>query len=123
MPPRRSSRPNQATLSFGSHSRVTKPSTHAKQKPLDTPAPAPEKPPAQPEQTPVTPTEPSQPHVAELAVRDQAKAEVQQPWSADDEKAIKLTEQDLKQYWRKEEEKRRTPRGWLHRSWFLYAGC
>lgn len=112
MPPRRSSRPNQATLSFGSHSRVTKPSTHAqKQKPLDAATPVSEKPSAQPEQTPVTPTEPSQPHVAELAVRDQAKTEIQQPWSDEDDKAIKLTENDLRKYWQREEKNRRAPRG------------
>lgn len=73
----------------------------------------------QAEQAPVTPTEPSQPHVAELAVRQQAKSEIQQPWTEEDEKAIKITDQDLKRYWNQEEAKRRAPRGW---SIALYLG-
>lgn len=108
MPPRRTTRPNQATLSFGSRSRVSKPSSQSREsKHLDS------KPVAQAEQVPVTPKEPSQPHVAEVAVRDQARTEIQQPWSEEDEKAVKVTEQDLERYWRAEEEKRLTPRGWL----------
>lgn len=113
MPPRRTtSRPSQATLSFGSKSRVTKPTQAQKQKPLDPiTSTASEKPSAQAEQTLVTPTEPSQPHVAELAVRAQAKSEIQQPWSEEDKKASKITESDLRRYWKREEEKRKSPRG------------
>lgn len=125
MPPTRrtntAARQNQATLSFGSKPRVTKPSTQTqKQKNLDpVTSIVPQKPSTdatQAEQTPVTPTEPSQPHVAELAVRQQAKSEIQQPWSEEDEVASKITEQDLKRYWKEEEAKRRVPRGW-----FIYA--
>lgn len=121
MPPTRrtntATRQNQATLSFGTKSRVTKPTTQPqKQKSLDpVTSIVPEKPStdtAQAEQVPVTPTEPSQPHVAELAVRQQAKSEIQQPWSDEDAKASKITEQDLKRYWKQEEQKRRAPRGW-----------
>lgn len=120
MPPiRRSntaSRRNQATLSFGTGSRVTKPANQTQnQKSLDPiKSVVSEKPSTdaiQAEQAPVTPTEPSQPHVAELAVRQQAKSEVEQPWSEEDEKASKITEQDLKRYWKQEETKRKAPRG------------
>ena len=121
MPPTRrtstAARRNQATLSFGSKSRVTKPTTQPqKQKNLDpVTSIAPEKPSvdtAQAEQVPVTPTEPSHPHVAELAVRQQAKSEVQQPWTEEDEKASKITEKDLQRYWKQEEQKRKVARGW-----------
>ncbi|GAB1199545.1 hypothetical protein APSETT444_008895 [Aspergillus pseudonomiae] len=121
MPPTRrrggqaaATRSNQATLSFGSKSRVTKPSVTPTQtqktkdlEPLI--ASIAEKTP-EPEQVSVTPTEPSQPHVAELAVRQQAQEEVEQPLSKEDKKAINITEKDLQQYWRKEEEKIRGPR-------------
>ncbi|KAF7585999.1 hypothetical protein BBP40_009736 [Aspergillus hancockii] len=119
MPPTRrrggstAARANQATLSFGSKSRVTKPSTSTRsQKTKDLEpitASIPEKT-VEPEKAPVTPTEPSRPHVAELAVRQQAQAEVQQPLSEEDERALNITEKDLQQYWRKEEGKRRGPR-------------
>jgi DNA polymerase delta subunit 4 len=120
MPPTRrrggatAARPNQATLSFGSKSRVTKPSRSTQtQKTKDLEpitASFPDKS-VEPEQATVTSAEPSQPHVAELAVRQQAQAEIQQPLSEEDERAIKITERDLQQYWRKEEGKRRGPRG------------
>ncbi|KAB8079332.1 DNA polymerase delta, subunit 4-domain-containing protein [Aspergillus leporis] len=119
MPPTRrrggatAARPNQATLSFGSKSRVTKPSRSTQtQKTKDLEpitASFPDKS-VEPEQATVTSAEPSQPHVAELAVRQQAQAEIQQPLSEEDERAIKITERDLQQYWRKEEGKRRGPR-------------
>ncbi|OGM50979.1 DNA polymerase delta subunit 4 [Aspergillus bombycis] len=121
MPPTRrrggqatATRSNQATLSFGSKSRVTKPSVTPTQtqktkdlEPLI--ASISEKTP-EPEQVSATPTEPEQPHVAELAVRQQAQEEVEQPLSKEDKKAINITEKDLQQYWRKEEEKIRGPR-------------
>ncbi|KAL5341184.1 DNA polymerase delta, subunit 4-domain-containing protein [Aspergillus crustosus] len=119
MPPARrrgaSTRPNQPVLSFGSKSRVTKPSA-APSTPADkakslepltvdliendssTSIPSP------------TVTEPSQPHVAELAVRSQAKAETQQPLSEIDKKAIKVTKKQLQEYWTKEESKSRGPK-------------
>ncbi|RAL01278.1 putative DNA polymerase delta subunit 4 [Aspergillus ibericus CBS 121593] len=111
---------NQATLSFGSKSRVTKPSAapstrSQKAKDLDSIDAALSKEPSvddvsEPEQVLVTPTEPSQPHVAELVVRKQAREEIQQPLSSEDERAGKITERQLQQYWKKEEAKRRGPR-------------
>ncbi|RDH36703.1 DNA polymerase delta, subunit 4-domain-containing protein [Aspergillus welwitschiae] len=133
MPPSRrrggntaATRSNQATLSFGSKSRVTKPSAapstrSQKAKDLDlidttrssnttrSSTPSVEDVP-EAEQASVTPTEPSQPHVAELAVRKQAQTEIQQPRSEEDAKAEKITERQLQQYWKKEEAKRQGPR-------------
>lgn len=111
---------NQSTLSFGSQARVTKPSATPtvpqKAKNLE-PVTSfiPEKPSkdvTEPEQAPVTPAEPSKPHVAELAVRGQAKVESQQPWGEEDQKALKISEKDLQRYWMQEEGKRKAPRGW-----------
>ncbi|EPS32951.1 hypothetical protein PDE_07912 [Penicillium oxalicum 114-2] len=118
MPPRRRAaagahRGAQSTLSFGHQSRVTKPSStptslqKAKNldaatsaSPLSTPEP----------QEVLAEAHPSQPHVAELAVRQQAVAELQEPLSAEDEKALQLSKHDLIAYWRKEEHKRKAPR-------------
>lgn len=125
MPPARRRGGNQATLSFGSAARVTKPSapTPVSQKAktfesLPSRPAASEQPSndvAEPEQVPVTPSEPSKPHVAELVVRDQAKGEIQQqrePWGEEDTKALELAENDLQRYWKHEEEGRIAPRGW-----------
>lgn len=124
MPPTRRRGGNQATLSFGSAARVTKPSAPTpvsqKAKTLESlpsrPAPS-EKPSndvAEPEQVPVTPTEPSKPHVAEVVVKDQAKSETQpqrEPWGEEDTKALELSEKDLQRYWKHQEEGRIAPRG------------
>ncbi|EAU37329.1 conserved hypothetical protein [Aspergillus terreus NIH2624] len=125
MPPARrrggntAARSQQSTLSFGGQSRVTKssaapPSQSKKAKDLEPAVAALSKKPSlesvsEPEQSPVTPTEPSQPHVAELAVRHQAQAEIQEPLSAEDQRAKRLTEKDLQRYWKNEESKRRSP--------------
>ncbi|KAH8425017.1 putative DNA polymerase delta subunit 4 [Aspergillus melleus] len=107
-------RSGQSTLSFGSKSRVTKPSATTpsqKSKDLDALTILPGKPShdaiSEPEESPATPSEP---HVAEIAVKDQAQTEIQQPLTEEEEKALKVTEQDLRQYWKKEEAKRRAPR-------------
>ncbi|KAE8152914.1 DNA polymerase delta, subunit 4-domain-containing protein [Aspergillus avenaceus] len=121
MPPTRrrggaaaATRSNQATLSFGSKSRVTKPSATPTQtqkaKDLEPVANIISEGTLEPEQVSDTSSEPSKPYVAELVVREQAKAEIQQPLSAEDEKAINVTEKQLQQYWRKEEGKRKGPR-------------
>ncbi|KAF9893273.1 hypothetical protein FE257_011703 [Aspergillus nanangensis] len=127
MPPSRrrgsntAARSNQATLSFGSQSQVTKssaaPPAHAqKVKDLEPVTVALSKKPSlesvsEAEQSPVTPIDVSHPHVAELAVRQQAQAEIQQPLSEEDRKAKKLTEKDIQRYWKNEEAKRRGPLG------------
>ncbi|GLI81437.1 hypothetical protein PoHVEF18_009818 [Penicillium ochrochloron] len=56
---------------------------------------------------------PSKPHVAELVVRQQAAAELKEPVSAEDERAMKLSRKDLQSYWRKEEQNWMVPRGEL----------
>lgn len=56
----------------------------------------------------------SVPHIAELVVREQAKAEAEQPLSEEDRRALKVTEADLKRYWQNEEAKRKAPRGTLY---------
>lgn len=122
MPPSRrrggntaSARSNQPVLSFGAKSRVTKPSA----------APSPSEKAKDLEHlaanVPETDTlkdvpqskdvQPSQPHVAELAVRTQAKAETQQPLLEVDKKATKISQKQLQEYWKKEEAKSRGPRG------------
>ncbi|KAL2819780.1 hypothetical protein BJX63DRAFT_428559 [Aspergillus granulosus] len=122
MPPARrrggkaaTTRSTQPVLSFGAKSRVTKPSAgpstpSEKAKALeplaatiaDTESPR--------ESLESNSTSPSQPHVAELAVRQQAKAEIQQPLSEDDKKATRISKKQLQEYWKKEELKSRGPR-------------
>ncbi|KAL2870662.1 putative DNA polymerase delta subunit 4 [Aspergillus lucknowensis] len=112
-----STRSNQPVLSFGAKSRITKPSAATptpsdKTKALeplaidisDKPSPtdAVESDIAEPPQP--------QPHVAELAVRQQAKAEIQQPLSEDEKTATKITKKQLQEYWNKEESKSQGPR-------------
>ncbi|GIK05662.1 hypothetical protein Aspvir_009775 [Aspergillus viridinutans] len=110
------SRSGQSTLSFGGKSRVTKPSATSTRsqktkdlEPISAAVTSTEEVP-DPDQVPVAPSEPSQPHVAELAVRQQAREEIQQPLCEEDQKAIKITEQELRRYWKKEEQTRKAPR-------------
>ncbi|PKY06113.1 hypothetical protein P168DRAFT_135190 [Aspergillus campestris IBT 28561] len=110
----------QARLSFGSQSRVSKPSaaqstTSQKAKNLEPIASTISRTPSLEnvsgsEPAPDTPTEPSRPPVAELALRQQAQAELQQPLSEKDKLALKITPQQIEQYWKAEEKKRRGPR-------------
>lgn len=104
-------------LSFGAKSRVTKPSAapspseKAKDlEPLVANVPEADTLKDVPQSKDV---QPSQPHVAELAVRSQAKAETQQPLLEVDKKATKITQKQLQEYWNKEEAKSRGPRGGL----------
>jgi DNA polymerase delta subunit 4 len=128
MPPtgRRSgqtSRPQQSTLSFGTQSRVTKPSSTSaadtkKIKDIE-PLVSDVLPPAQtsathakPEQVPVVLVESSKPLIRKLVVREQDKVVKEEPLSEVDLRASKITNAGLKQYWKKEEDKRMSPRGW-----------
>lgn len=130
MPPARrrggntaASRAQQSTLSFGSKSRITKPSTSqapskklkdvepivedvaADTRPADT---------VEPDQVPVTPpVGSSEPHIAEVVVSKQAKEEVEQPLSEENKEALKITDADLKRYWEEREAERIAPRGWF----------
>ncbi|KAJ6118566.1 hypothetical protein N7471_013186 [Penicillium samsonianum] len=106
---------SQSTLSFGARGRVTKPvaAPSHKAKALDsTPALSDKSASATPEpqQLSVTPNEPSKPHVAELAVRQQAAVEHQAPPSEEDKRALKLNKQDIWRYWMAQEQTRKTPR-------------
>ncbi|THC98650.1 hypothetical protein EYZ11_001853 [Aspergillus tanneri] len=111
-----SSRSSQATLSFGSKSRITKPSATApakKSKDLNTvttvvPENTSHDAASRLQDSPIIPFEP---HVAEVVVRDQAETEMQKLLSEEDKRAMNMTEQDLRHYWSKEEDKRRGPRG------------
>ncbi|CAG7951692.1 unnamed protein product [Penicillium olsonii] len=109
MPPRRrAANTGQSTLSFGSQARVTKPVTapQAKTKTLDSPR---TKSPATPEPQLTDVPELSKPHVAELVVRQQAKAEVEAPHTEEDKRALQLNKQDIWRYWRAQDENRLAP--------------
>ncbi|KAL2849556.1 DNA polymerase delta, subunit 4-domain-containing protein [Aspergillus pseudoustus] len=123
MPPARrrggkaaATRSTQPVLSFGAKSRVTKPSAAPstpsdKTKALGEPLAATLSDKESPRETLESDvTSPSQPHVAELAVRQQAKAEIQQPLTEDDKKATKISKKQLLEYWKREESKSRGPR-------------
>ncbi|KAL2830555.1 DNA polymerase delta, subunit 4-domain-containing protein [Aspergillus cavernicola] len=121
MPPARrrggnmaSTRPSQPVLSFGAKSRVTKPSTApsptGKTKALEPLAAEISEKDTAKDISQSNVTESSQPHVAELAVRQQAKAEIHQPLSEEDKKATKVTKKELQVYWNEEESKSRGPK-------------
>ena len=118
MPPRRRAAA-QATLSFGNQSRVTKPASTPtaihKAKTIDSPATVSPSVTPEPQQV-LAEAHASKPHVAELAVRQQAAAELKEPRSAEDEQALKVSKKDLVSYWRKEEQKRKAPRGESNRT-------
>lgn len=113
MPPRRraAASTGQSTLSFGTRSRVTKPSTAPLAgKNLDKPTTKS----GTPDSQEVSVSQPASPHVAELVVRQQAKPPTPEPLSHEDQRALKLSKQDLNRYWKKEEQGRLAPRSrWL----------
>ncbi|KAJ5983020.1 hypothetical protein N7481_005119 [Penicillium waksmanii] len=106
MPPRRrTAASGQSTLSFGTQSRVTKPSTAPRLgKNLDKPASG------TPEPQDVIVSQPPNPHAAELVVRQQVKPATQEPLLEEDKRALKMSKQDLNRYWKKEEQARLAPR-------------
>lgn len=67
--------------------------------------------PGTPEPQQVIASEASKLHIAELVVRQQAAAETKEPLSEEDQRALKLSKQDLHRYWKKEEQSRKAPRG------------
>lgn len=107
MPPRRrTAASGQSTLSFGTQSRVTKPSTAPRLgKNLDKSASG------TPEPQDVIVSQPPKPHVADLVVRQQVKPAAQESLSEEDKRALKMSKQDLNRYWKKEEQGRLAPRG------------
>ncbi|KAJ5256876.1 hypothetical protein N7478_012980 [Penicillium angulare] len=110
MPPRRrAAAAAQSTISFGSQSRVTKPSakqttTLHKGKKLDDPAnlPAKSKPDAIESQIDSA-SESTTPVVTELVVRQQPSPSRKDPQPAEDKLALSLTKKDLNKYWEKKE--------------------
>ncbi|KAJ5239099.1 hypothetical protein N7468_003718 [Penicillium chermesinum] len=116
MPPRRrGAAPAQSTLSFGSQSRVTKPATGptslSKTKNLESSIARSDKSASgTPEPQQILASAPSAPHVAELAVRQQAAAEHQEPLSAEDKKALDLSLKDIQRYWKDVEKGRKALR-------------
>jgi len=111
MPPSRHRSGNravkQATLSFGQKSRVSKASTTAstkKEKDIERIANSVSAEDSLDEQATVTPPLKSDPPTTEVVIRTQAK---EQPQAEEDVRALKVTEADLKRYWKNEERKRR----------------
>ena len=103
MPPRRRAAANaQSRITFGSQSRVTKPSTTPttlhKGKNLDSTAlrKADQSASATPEPEQIVAHEPSKPHITELAVR---QPEPKQTQTAEEKQALKLSLKDLRKYW------------------------
>jgi DNA polymerase delta subunit 4 len=113
-------RSQQSTISFGSKSRVIKPSvTSPPAKKATETEPVADSVSVevvinQTQRSPARTAPPSwssQPPTADLVVRAQAKAEVEQPLTKEDKRAVKITDADLKRYWMLEEEKRHAPQG------------
>lgn len=104
MPPRRRAAANaQSRITFGSQSRVTKPSTTPttlhKGKNLDSTAlqKADQSASATPEPEHVVVPEPSKPLVTELAVRQPEPKQIQ---TAEEKQALKVSLKDLRKYWK-----------------------
>jgi len=115
MPPSRrrtgNSAVKQATLSFGQKSKVSKASATSasstkKEKGIERAASSVSAEDSFDEQV-TTVALPSEPHTAEVAIRTQANAEVEQPRTKEDVRACKITEADLKRYWGNEERKKK----------------
>ncbi|KAJ5645185.1 hypothetical protein N7507_011196 [Penicillium longicatenatum] len=107
MPPRRRAAANaQSRITFGTQSRVTKPSTTPttlhKGKDLDSKAPrtTDESASATPEPAQVVAPELSKPHITELAVRQPEPKQIRTP---EEEQALKLSLKDLRKYWNEKE--------------------
>lgn len=112
MPPARrkhsgpSARGAQSTLSFGNRGRVTKPSIAHEAKPSKTTSALTENV-AKAVETP----EPEAPTTAEIAIEEQALAEISQPKTEAEERAEKVTDAQIKRYWKSREDERKAPRG------------
>lgn len=115
MPParRKTSGPSasgaQSTLSFGNRAKVTKPSI----------APLSKK--NQPDKSDLSlvesdkkiieSPEPDAPTTAEIATEEQVTAEVAKPKTEAEERAEKVTDVQIKRYWKGKEDERKAPRG------------
>ncbi len=114
MPPARrkpsgpSARGAQATLSFGNRAKVTKPSIAPVSK-----SSKPE--PALPESVAkvIASPEPEAPTTAEIAIEEQAHAEIAKPKTEAEERAEKVTDAQIKRYWKSREDERKAARGKL----------
>ena len=110
---------SQQPLSFNARSnKITKPSVSAASKNLEkvntkklaeaveiaSPPPAAEEVDVQKKEQPTT---------AELAIRSQIDADKKE-WTGAEAKATKITDAQVKRYWKKKEEERKAPRGMFH---------
>jgi DNA polymerase delta subunit 4 len=107
MPPRRRAAANaQSRITFGTQSRVTKPSTTPttlhKGKDLASKAPrtTDQSASATPEPAQVVAPELSKPHITELAVRQPEPKQIRTP---EEEQALKVSLKDLRKYWNEKE--------------------
>ncbi|KAJ5690761.1 hypothetical protein N7462_005153 [Penicillium macrosclerotiorum] len=129
-PRRRAAGASQSTLSFGTQSRITKPTstptTLHKAKKADSPAVVPsdqsEWGTPEPQQL-LADAEPSKPHVAELVVRQQAAVARQEvPSSAEEQRALRMSQKDIQSYWEQQEKSRKAPRSeWRFSNNFNFA--
>ena len=112
MPPARrkhsgpSARGAQSTLSFGNRAKVTKPSIAPTSKSIK----------ADPALTEsvskaIEVPEPEAPTTAEIAIEEQAHAEIAKPKTEAEERAEKVTDAQIKRYWKSREDERKASRG------------
>lgn len=112
MPParRKSSGPSargaQSTLSFGNRAKVTKPSIAPVSKSSKTDPGLIES-----VTKAIATPEPEAPTTAEIAIEEQALAEVAKPKTEAEERAEKVTDAQIKRYWKIREDERKAPRG------------
>lgn len=112
MPPARrkpsgpSARGAQSTLSFGNRAKVTKPSIAPVSK-SSKPDPALSESVAKAIESP----EPEAPTTAEVAIEEQARAEIAKPKTEVEERAEIVTDAQIKRYWKSREDERKAPRG------------
>lgn len=127
MPParRKSSGPSargaQSTLSFGNRAKVTKPSIAPVSK-LSKAEPGVIESVTKAISTP----EPEAPTTADIAIEEQALAEVAKPKTEAEERAEKVTDAQIKRYWKIREDERKAPRGdWtlILPSIHIHTGC
>lgn len=98
----------QSTLAFGSKSRVTKPALpiHSGKKPSTDGSED-----AKPAKPSITEVE-AKPTVTDVVIQEQAEEEIQKvSQSPQEELAVKVGDNQLKQYWRAREAERKAPRG------------
>lgn len=112
MPPARrktsgpATRGAQSTISFGNRAKITKPTITplSKQTKADPVL-------AERFAKTIDSPEPEEPTVAEQAIVEQAHAEIAKPKTEAEERAEKMTDAQIKRYWKAREDERKAPRG------------